>query len=346
MKKVLLSLLLIGSVSSVFAQFNPCPETIKSNQGGGTCTECKGGESFQRPNKEGSPRFALGGTAVVTLDFGSRPIPCIPKLLRITAKDGQVREVDCGLGNRKGSSGPNFSIIEYCIFGTPGDDFFNQPDLVATLDFSGCPGFPTSIGQTQFGCTSTGNVVAPQSPLPVSFRSFTAARNKGNVAVRWTTSTEIDNKGFNIQRNTRGVWETVAFVASQATGGNSTSDLSYSFTDANSFSGVSQYRIQQVDIDGRSKISEIRAVQGEAQSGRTVVYPNPSNEGSVNVVFDATAGARNVIVSDISGRVIKSWRGIKESTLKITNLMPGTYMLRIVNEGDGQSSFEKVVVNK
>lgn len=339
MKKVLLSLLLIGSVSSLLAQNPfPCPESIKSNEGGGDCKKCEGSPSGGA-NDPSSPRLTEGGTGTLVLDFGDRPINCIPRLLKVSDKEGKSRNIACGLGNRKGTSGPNASIIEYCLFGEPNDNFFNQPDLIATLDYSAC-------GGPIIRCTSDGFIAPPEAPLPVTFRSFTAGRNKGNVAVRWTTSTETNNRGFNVQRNTRGTWETVAFVASQASGGNSSADLSYSYTDANNHGGVTQYRIQQVDIDGRSKLSEIRAVQGEAQSGRTVVYPNPSNEGSVNVVFDNASGRRDVIVSDISGRVVKSWKGVVENTMRITNLMPGTYMLRIVNEADGQSSFEKVVVNK
>lgn len=334
MKKVLLSLLLIGSVSSLFAQNSTpppipgCPKEIKSNQGGGQ-GKC--------------PDLILDGdtlvsTALVTLTF-ENTVVCAPDL--VSLKDKETGEVLTFLIAIEGTvqKAPNDNVVEYCLYSdAPSDNFFNQPDLIATLDYTDCKdgGFYGKVS-----CDEQG-----QAPLPVKMRSFTAARNKANVAVKWITSTETNNKGFNVQRNTRGIWETVAFVPSQANLGNSTSDISYSYTDANNHKGVTQYRIQQVDIDGRTSLSEIRSVQGEAQVGRTVVYPNPSNEGSVNLVFDATAGSRDVIVSDISGRVIKSWRGIKESTLKITNLMPGTYMLRIVNDNNGQSSFEKVVVNK
>ena len=342
MKKVLLSLLLIGSVSSLFAQIPqnpnfPCPIDIKSNEGGGNCKTC-----VQESNPTAQPNqptfdFANNGTAVVTLNFGSLRPSCIPKLMRVEDNKGFFRDIRCGLGNERKDGNADFEI-EYCLFGEPSaDNFFNQPDLTVTLRYE-CPGQPP----VTIRCNAQGE----QIPLPVTFRLFTAGRNKASVAIKWATSTETNNKGFNIQRNTRGVWETVAFVASQAADGNSASELNYNYTDANNFGGVSQYRIQQVDIDGRSKISEIRSVRGEAQSGRTVVYPNPSNEGTVNVVFDDAKGRRDVIVSDISGRVVKSWKGIVENTLRITNLMPGTYMLRIVNEANGQSSFEKVVINK
>jgi len=52
-------------------------------------------------------------------------------------------------------------------------------------------------------------------PLPVGFKSFTAARNHSNVLLKWETSFEQNSNGFAIERNIRGHWEQVAFVPSQ-----------------------------------------------------------------------------------------------------------------------------------
>jgi hypothetical protein len=347
MKKVLLSLLLTGSVSFLFAQTNPnfpCPIDVRSNQGGGSCAGCVGSPTPPGPNQPGFD-FSVGATAVVTLNFTGTGVDCIPRLRTIRDQDGNQREIRCGLGNRKSDNpnNPNFNFVEYCIFGTPNDNFFNQPDLIVELQYINCPG-GTPTG-TVF-CNSNGIQVPGLIPLPITLKSFSASRNRGNVTVRFTTSTETNNRGFYVQRNTGGRWENVSYIASQATGGNSSSDLSYSFTDANDHRGISQYRIQQLDFDGKSKLSEIRSVRGEGQLSKTLVYPNPSNEGGVNVVFDDATGTRDVIVSDISGRVVKSWKGIKENNLRITNLMPGTYMLRIVNETGGNTVHEKIVVNR
>jgi len=84
--------------------------------------------------------------------------------------------------------------------------------------------------------------------LPVSFKSFSATRNKQNVSIKWETASEQNNRGFNIQRLIGSDnWETIAFVPTQAIAGNSSSLLSYGITDLNAVKAVSQYRIQQVD---------------------------------------------------------------------------------------------------
>jgi hypothetical protein len=181
--------------------------------------------------------------------------------------------------------------------------------------------------------------------LPVSFKSFTATRsNSSSVAITWTTAQEQINKGFNIQKNVGGVWQTVAFVPSQALNGNSTSELSYSYTDANTTKGITQYRIQQVDLDGHSKYTDIRAVRGDGSVSKLVVYPNPSSDGKVNVVFEDNSGMRDVQVSDMQGKIIRAFKGISNNILVIEKLTTGFYTIKVTNRTTNASSVQKVVV--
>ena len=182
--------------------------------------------------------------------------------------------------------------------------------------------------------------------LPVVFKSFTAIRNKANVMVKWETASEQNSSGFAVERNINGSWEQVAFVSSQAVNGNSEATLSYQYIDLNNTKGITQYRIKQVDMDAKSKYSEIRSVRGEGQLGKTVVYPNPTNDGKVNIVFEDGNVSRDISVSDMSGRTIKQLRGITNNNITIENLTPGIYSLRIVVPSTGEQSVEKIVVNK
>ena len=184
------------------------------------------------------------------------------------------------------------------------------------------------------------------SPLPVTFTSFSAKRmNKSNVSLKWETATEINNSGFALQRNTgNNNWQTITVIKSKAISGNSDQALLYTYNDLNATQGISQYRVQQVDIDGKSKFSEIRAVRGEGQRGETIVYPNPSYDGRVNVVFEDIEGVRNVALMDISGRMIKQWKVSNGNTIFIDNLAPGLYSLRIVSLDSREQSFKKILV--
>jgi hypothetical protein len=183
-------------------------------------------------------------------------------------------------------------------------------------------------------------------PLPVTFKSFIANRNRSQVLLRWETSAEYNNSGFAVERNINGNWEQVGWVPTQAPNGRSAADLTYTYTDLNNLKGVSQYRIRQVDIDAKSKYSEIRSVRGEGQLGKTIVYPNPSQNGKINVVFEDAAVTRDVTLSDMSGRIVQQWKGVTNNNITVENLNPGMYFIRIVAIETGEQTVEKIVVNK
>jgi hypothetical protein len=273
---------------------------------------------------------------VVTLNFGpGAQLNCIPRLLRVIDKQGFVREVQCGLGNLK-ETGSNDVIVEYCLFGDNVFNLFNKPDVTAVLSYECGTNTPVIIASNSEG---------EQIPLPVHFSSFTAMRsNSSSVSISWTTAMETNNKGFNIQKNVNGEWRTVAYVPSQAANGNSASALTYNYTDINTEKGITQYRVQQVDLDGKFAYTDIRAIRGDGNLAKVVVYPNPSSDGKVNIVFEDNSSLRDIIVNDMQGKVIKSFKGISNNILVIERLTTGFYTIKVTNRTTNASSVHKVVV--
>ena len=184
--------------------------------------------------------------------------------------------------------------------------------------------------------------------LPVSFTKFTAKRSSTlNVSLLWQTSFEINNTGFYVQRNINGNWENVFFVPSQAPDGNSNTLLNYAYTDLNNSKGISQYRLRQIDLDGKATFSEIRSVRSDAMADiKTIIYPNPSFDGRVSIAFDDKSGIRDIELMDMSGRMIRNWKGVNNNNLLLDNLNTGLYSLRITIRETGVQSVEKFVVNK
>lgn len=184
--------------------------------------------------------------------------------------------------------------------------------------------------------------------LPVQLTYFNAKRtNGGNVSLSWQTAQELNSSGFEIQRQIGdGNWQVIAFVHSQAINGNSNSPLTYSYTDNNSANAITQYRLRTIDLDGSSKFSDIRSVRGDGQASRIILYPNPSSDGKIKVVFEDMSGARDVSLTDMSGRIIKQWEGITNNNLEINNITSGYYSLRVINRETGEQSVEKIVVSK
>ena len=182
-------------------------------------------------------------------------------------------------------------------------------------------------------------------PLPVNLKTFNVNRNKSTVSLVWETSSESNNKGFEVQRKIgANEFTTIGFVNTKAAEGNSQTDLFYSFTDLNATKGVSQYRLQQIDFDGKAKLSDIRSVKGDGQSAKTIIYPNPSSNGTVNVVFEDSRSIRDIQLMDMNGRVVNQWRNLTNNNFKIDNLVPGFYNLRVVDQGTKEQSIEKIII--
>jgi hypothetical protein len=181
----------------------------------------------------------------------------------------------------------------------------------------------------------------------VSLRSFTAARNNSTVLLKWETVIEENSRGFYIERNPgNNVWQTLGFVSTKAINGNSSSLLNYEYSDINNAKGITQYRLRQIDINGKYAYSPIRAVRAGSQKGKTIVYPNPSNDGKVNVVFADVNIIRDVSLMDMNGRVVKQWKGVANNNIQIDNLTAGFYTIRIIDTETGEQTVEKIVVKK
>jgi hypothetical protein len=190
------------------------------------------------------------------------------------------------------------------------------------------------------------NVVEPGcAALPIKLKTFTAVRNKANVTLSWVTELEENNKGFEIQRlSGSGNWQTVGFVNTSAVNGNSSIPLNYGFTETNNTKGISQYRLKEVDLSNKHFYSPIRSVRGDGQKTMLIIYPNPSTNGKINIIFEEAVATRDVSVIDINGRVIKMWKGITNNNLQVENLNPGLYSVRIVDAGSGEQTVEKFVI--
>jgi hypothetical protein len=124
------------------------------------------------------------------------------------------------------------------------------------------------------------NIILSSTPTPVELVSFTGSSNGKNVELRWTTATEDNNKGFEIQRSLDKVnFVPIAFVNGRGT---TTEKTSYSYVDKNASTSKLYYRLKQVDLNGTSKITDIIEVAGVVLDfALSQNYPNPFNPSTV-----------------------------------------------------------------
>jgi hypothetical protein len=173
----------------------------------------------------------------------------------------------------------------------------NNFDLTSITDKNGC----NNSGALQVLTVTS----ADCSSLPVTLLNLSASPNGKKVLLRWSTSSEINNKGFDVLRSTDGVnWTSIAFVRGA---GNSHSARSYSYPDNNPGAGPHYYKLKQIDTDEKYKysitVSALIGSKGEYVLGQN--FPNPfSNTTTIQYTLPQ-AGQVNLSVFDINGRVIK-----------------------------------------
>ncbi|GJQ31995.1 MAG: hypothetical protein HBSAPP04_08340 [Ignavibacteriaceae bacterium] len=110
---------------------------------------------------------------------------------------------------------------------------------------------------------------------PVELTLCTAKAVNGNVGLSWTTASESNNAGFQIERSIDGlVFSAVGYVDGKGT---TTQTQNYSFTDRG-VSGKASYRLKQIDLNGEFGYSDVVEV-GEVVADYALDqnYPNPFN---------------------------------------------------------------------
>ena len=172
-------------------------------------------------------------------------------------------------------------------------------------------------------------------PLPVTLTSFNAKKQGEQALLSWFTAMEQDNKGFYVQRSERGnLFSNIGFVPARGNG----TGAKYTFTDSFPLRGQNFYRLRQVDEDGTSSLSMVRVLDfSSILSNR--LYPNPANDELFLNISTSINGTVSLRISDLQGRVLKSWRYNQVSPtlqIDISELHNGNYFLEIWNNDRGE----------
>jgi len=189
--------------------------------------------------------------------------------------------------------------------------------------------------------------------VPVELLAFTASVNNSEVRLLWSTASELNNRGFEIERsnNDNVNFITIGFVDGK---GSSTEINYYSFTDNPQLSGVNQiyYRLKQIDFDGTFSYSDIVNVSYDVPADFVLNqnYPNPFNPSTRISYFVPKESFISINVYDFLGREVtilvnemKS-TGSYELSFDASNLPSGTYFCTM--SADGYSNTTKMVLLK
>ncbi len=174
---------------------------------------------------------------------------------------------------------------------------------------------------------------------PVDFTTFTCQNDADNVILNWTTATETNNHGFEIERsqntNTGNhIWQKIGFVNGNGT---TTGAKSYSYTDTKVTSGVYVYRLKQVDYNGAFKYSkEVEIlVNGPSKFALSQNYPNPFNPTTTIKYSIAKDGFVKLAVYNTLGQQVASLvneikkTGSYQITFDASRLSSGVYYYKL-----------------
>jgi hypothetical protein len=189
-------------------------------------------------------------------------------------------------------------------------------------------------------------------PLPVEMVSFVATAQSRSVELHWTTASEVNNYGFEVERRAiNSAFTKVGFVAGS---GSSASPRSYFFEDQDLASGQYSYRIKQVNHDGTFKYSsEMSVLIKEVPRSLSLSqnYPNPFNPSTTIGFTLQVSGMTSLNIYDVLGREVSTLvHGILEAgvyherTFDASKLSSGIYYARLVNGNNMQ--LKKMILMK
>lgn len=189
-------------------------------------------------------------------------------------------------------------------------------------------GTPTTGDRSDDNYSDTKIIIS--STLPVAYVQELIGVKVGNaVELSWKTGVETNNKGFAVQKSTDNgaTYTSVAFVEGKG------SNSSYSYTDNSPVSGVNQYRLEQLDLDGKKSLSNVVSVNFDGVSGLSV-YPNPATS-------QITVKSQGLVqIFDLSGKLVLTQQAVNgAAVINISKLAKGNY---VVKSGSANAKFIKL----
>ncbi|MDA3843000.1 MAG: T9SS type A sorting domain-containing protein [Candidatus Kapabacteria bacterium] len=185
--------------------------------------------------------------------------------------------------------------------------------------------------------------------IPVELTRFEGTSRGAGIDLIWETKSEVDNKGFYVEKRNSGTdeWSNIQFVNGNGTT-NATSNYNYTDNEV-VLNETYQYRLRQVDANGVAGCDDYSDVvsvtfENEGQNALVSNMPNPfTNSTLINYTLKATDNV-SLEILDIYGNVVKNvnsafnhgtntyvWDARDNSGAKVSS---GTYIYRLTVAND------------
>ncbi|MFA6925200.1 MAG: hypothetical protein WC223_13225 [Bacteroidales bacterium] len=201
----------------------------------------------------------------------------------------------------------------------------------------------TTASGNDFGLDNVSFIPCAQdSSLPIELNYFKAAlTDKGFVNLSWQTLSEINNDKFIVERSVDAInFHPFDSVKSE---GNSIKATNYLITDTYPFSGISFYRLTQIDYDGKIKHVGLVKINNNLKNIKNLMVLQGNSFSELLFKFYSNSKeAYNITVVDIIGNIIKQEKidisiGYNTYNFNSSNISDGVYLIIL------QSSSEQYI---
>jgi len=214
------------------------------------------------------------------------------------------------------------------------------------------------ILSTRLPADTIGTLSGSPLVLPVQITSFTVTAKDDNAFLSWSTATETNCYGFEIQRTRispstadSNNWTNVVFIAGAGT---SNSEHHYTFEERMVSPGRYSFRIKQIDNNGLITFYGNRGIEIVNVNKRLTLYdnyPNPFNPSTTIGFSTLSDGPASLRIFNILGQVVTtlfnrtSLAGETHHVIFDGSVFPsGTYFSRL--ESGNQSIVKKMILSK
>jgi hypothetical protein len=188
--------------------------------------------------------------------------------------------------------------------------------------------------------------ILDNTPMPVELMLFEAQCLDKSNEIKWVTASEHLSKNFILERSFDGInWEEIYDIEAA---GNSMETIVYSFEDERINSKMSYYRLNQFDIDGKSKQYGPISSNCKTNFVKPTLFPNPCNGDFYVSIFSEGNNNIEVKLLNISGLSLEEQAfSLSDETRMIhfsnLNIPPGIYFVDVLI--GNQKYIEKILIN-
>jgi hypothetical protein len=150
--------------------------------------------------------------------------------------------------------------------------------------------------------------------------------------INFSTASETNNSHFNIERSADARnFESIGEIKGA---GNSSREISYTFTDEKPLPGINYYRIKQTDYDGQYSYSEIRSVRHKGISNVSIT-PR-TTDGRLDITTELED--YTIAIYNVSGQEVKKMTGMSlDQSISLETLHAGVYFVKINSRSESET---------